>query len=224
MSGTTSAPHPSSTARVRRRRGLTLLVAGAACIGLAGPAMAVTVTMGNAATDRATVDSWTNSVTVDTNHPAAFDGYFTEIEYFAERPGQMRFVIVDSAKTVTWVSETVTVEAAGVATLQLDAPVGVTAGSNLGVNTIGAPTISYDYDASAPPIQQTYGGGLVAVGDLPAFWDPASLFQPNRVYSMNADVQASSPQICKNGGWEAFGYKNQGQCIASVVANDNSGH
>ena len=27
---------------------------------------------------------------------------------------------------------------------------------------------------------------------------------------------------CKSGGWEALGFKNQGQCIASIVANDNA--
>lgn len=34
----------------------------------------------------------------------------------------------------------------------------------------------------------------------------------------------SSMDQCKDGAWEGFGFKNQGQCIASVVANDNSVH
>lgn len=34
----------------------------------------------------------------------------------------------------------------------------------------------------------------------------------------------TSMDQCKNGGWEGFGFKNQGQCIASIVANDHSVH
>lgn len=34
----------------------------------------------------------------------------------------------------------------------------------------------------------------------------------------------SSMDQCKDGAWEGFGFKNQGQCIASIVANDNSVH
>jgi hypothetical protein len=44
-----------------------------------------------------------------------------------------------------------------------------------------------------------------------------------RIYSMNATIEASSPAICKDGGWEMYDFKNQGQCIASIVAKDNSG-
>lgn len=220
---TSTTPSPVRTRPAHRRRGPTLVVAGLATLGLATPALAVTMTMGNPAIDRDNVDSWTNSITVDTNNPAPFDGYFTRIDYFAERQAQLRFVVVDATGTVTWVSDTIASDP-GAGTLELDGPVGVSAGSNLGVNTTDAAVISYTYDSLAAPILQTYGGGAAVVGDQPAFLDPDTLFQPNRVYSMNADVEASSPQICKAGGWETYGYKNQGQCIASVVANDRSGH
>lgn len=33
----------------------------------------------------------------------------------------------------------------------------------------------------------------------------------------------TSKDDCKNGGWESYDFKNQGQCIASIVANDNAG-
>jgi hypothetical protein len=46
--------------------------------------------------------------------------------------------------------------------------------------------------------------------------------QNNRIYSMNATIHASSPDLCKKGGWETYEFKNQGQCIASIVANDNA--
>lgn len=214
----------SPSRRSRGRRGLTLLVTGVATVGLAAPALAVTVTMGNPATDRGSVDTWMDSTTVDTNNPARFDGYFTQIDYFAERSGEMRFVIVDASGTVTWLSEAVTVTSAGADTLELEDPVGVTAGSNLGVYSSGDPVISFDYDESGSLILQTGGDGQPVVNSDPAFVAPDGLYQPNRIYSMNADIDAASPQICKNGGWEKYGYTNQGQCIASVVANENSGH
>lgn len=28
---------------------------------------------------------------------------------------------------------------------------------------------------------------------------------------------------CKNGGWQTFGFRNQGQCVASIVSNGNAG-
>jgi hypothetical protein len=34
----------------------------------------------------------------------------------------------------------------------------------------------------------------------------------------------TSMDQCKDGAWEGFGFRNQGQCIASIVANDNSVH
>lgn len=38
--------------------------------------------------------------------------------------------------------------------------------------------------------------------------------------------EATTKEECKNGGWMNFqaGYKNQGQCIASVVSSENSRH
>lgn len=44
----------------------------------------------------------------------------------------------------------------------------------------------------------------------------------------NGDVppapQPESKNDCKKGGWADFGFKNQGQCIASVQSNENSRH
>ena len=208
----------------RTRRTTTLLITGLLTTALAAPAFAVTATMGNDAIPGTAVDTWSNSTTVDTNHPAPFDGYFTQIDYYAQAVGEMRFVVVDAAGVVTWVSDPVQVTATGADELVLDAPVGVTAGSNLGVHTVGTGIIGFVVDTSAATILQTYGGGVPAVNSAPAFRDPGTLSSPTRIYSMNAEIAASSPQICKNGGWQTWGYKNQGQCIASVVANEHSGH
>ena len=79
--------------------------------------------------------------------------------------------------------------------------------------------IGYDYNSSADPATFTgYNSGQ------PDCWQHPELRRATAPhYSMNAEISASSPEICKNGGWEQYGYKNQGQCIASVVANENSG-
>lgn len=183
------------------------------------PAAAVTSTLGNTATDRASFDTWVNFTIVDTNHPAPFDGYFTSIDYYAERPGAMRFVIVDATDTITWVSARIEASA-GPGTLTLPGPVGVTAGSNLGVYSEGYGVVSFDYDSTAAPTEfEGYNAGLPALGETLTY-----VGSSRRVYSMNASVRASSPEICKDDGWMTYGYRNQGQCIASVVANANSGH
>ena len=190
----------------------------ATVVGATGTALAVSATLGNPANDRSSVDSWSDFTIVDTNNSAPFDGYFTAIDYYAERAGTIRFVIVDTNDTVTWVSDEVNVATAGPGTVNLAQPVGVTAGSNLGVYSAGYGVISFDYATSADPADFTnYGSGQPAVGQtLPYVGSSA------RYYSMSAQISASSPEICKDGGWEQYGYKNQGQCIASVVANENS--
>ena len=48
----------------------TALLVTAATLGVAAPALAVTATMGNDATDRVYVDSYANFTIVDTNNPA----------------------------------------------------------------------------------------------------------------------------------------------------------
>lgn len=197
---------------------VVLATAVAIALGIVTAAAAVTAPMGNSAVDRQSVDSWTDFVIVDTNHSAPYDGYFTSINYYAERAGTIRFVVVDDNDAVTWVSDAVAA-AAGPGVLNLGEPVGLTAGSNLGVYSAGAGVISFDYDAAAEPANFTlYNTGLPAVGqELDYVGDSG------RVYSMNADVTASSPEVCKNDGWMSYGYPNQGQCIASVVANAHAG-
>ena len=43
--------------------------------------------------------------------------------------------------------------------------------------------------------------------------------------SQACDYVPSAPvkkDDCKDGGWEAFGFRNQGECVASIVANENA--
>ncbi|HLS45749.1 MAG TPA: hypothetical protein VK045_09970 [Ornithinicoccus sp.] len=214
--------HTHTQHRSRRRRTrLTGLIALLAAVGLATPALAVTGTIGNAPIDRTFYDTWRDFTLVDFNNPAPFDGYFTSIDYYAERAGEVRFVIVDSNDTVAWISDEVSASI-GPASLDLAQPVGVTAGSNLGVYSPGLGVISYDTIGDPQPVQyEWYDSGMPLLGEALAYVPGTT--QP-RFYSMSASITASSPDICKNGGWEGYGYRNQGQCIASVVANENSGH
>lgn len=202
------------------RKTLALLVTVTA-LTLAGPAHGVTGQLGNDAIDRATHDTWDDFVAVDTNNPAAFDGTFTAINYHAERVGEIRFVLVDANDEVTWVSDVLTPGSVGANVATFPQPVGVTAGTNLGVYSQGLGVVSYDYDNTAAHARFTwYNSGVPGVGE------PLSSFMVTngaRRYSMNAVLDASSPQICKDGGWAHYGYTNQGQCIASIVANENGG-
>lgn len=200
----------------------TLSVLGLATVlalGAVATAFAVTSQIGNEASNRGLVDTYSNFTIVDTNNPAPFDGVFHEITYYAGAARDVRFVIVDSSDQVTWVSPVVTPPSTGLHTVTFDGPVGVTTGSNLGVYSVGFGAISWQYASEASPAEfEGNNAGLPTVGDT---LDIAGT--SGRYYSMNATITATSPEICKDGGWESYGYRNQGQCIASVVANDNAG-
>lgn len=202
-----------------KRHATLLAIALAALFFATSTAHAVTATMGNDAADRSNADTWADFTIVDTNNPAPFDGWFEEITYFAERPGTIRFVVVQPDHTVTWVSDEIVVDASGVHTFATGSPVGVVEGSNIGVYSKGVGVISWDYDGGAEPAPFTDAGtGQPEVGEQLEYHD-----ESRRTYSMGTSVRASSPEICKDGGWERWGYRNQGQCIASVVANERAG-
>lgn len=210
---------------MRRRRGRVALVTALAIMGLAAPALAVTAPMGNAPVPRVQVDEYFDNTFVDMNNPAPFDGYFTEIDYYAGASGSVRFVIVDSAHTVTWISEMVTIPGPGPGTFTSAAPVGVSRGSNLGFYTVGHGPIYWEYHNLGHTVDWTiFSTGVPAVGETLVYEGTAPDYEFKRYYSLQTEITASSPQICKNGGWQNFGHRNQGQCIASIVANKNSGH
>lgn len=215
---------------VLRKTLLTGATAVAATIGVAATAVAVTATIGNDAIIRPNLTGFENFTVVDTNRPAPFDGYLDSITYYAARVGTipsgeddyaLRFLMVDTHDVVTWVSDEVVPDSVGVHTLPLDEPVGVTVGSNLAVYFKYAGVVPYSFDLGAGTAKyEADNAGLPEVGDtleyIPDEWR-------NYFYSMNAQITAASPDICKDGGWESYGYANQGQCIASVVANDRAG-
>lgn len=209
-----------------RTRRLILMTAIAALVvvSLAGTALGVTATIGNDAIDRPNgPDSWSNFTIVDTNHPAPFDGTFSEVTFYAGRLGTINFVIVDESLLVTHVSADIPVTALGPQTVDLGL-VGITAGSNLGYYTHGTGVIDYtlmDPTTAIDTLWEPLNAGKPAVGDL--FNNVAGNYSNNdRVYSMNAVISATSPDICKDDGWMQYDYKNQGQCIASIVANEHA--
>jgi hypothetical protein len=74
--------------------------------------------------------------------------------------------------------------------------------------------------------------------DLPSYFANAKVtaillavdgsWMANQSFLMNPTVTVDpgappSKDACKNGWWEYYGFKNQGQCVSSVVANPKSG-
>lgn len=200
-----------------RKSLFTVVLAAAMALSAATAAFAVSATIGDSATLRNHADSFSNFTIVDTNNPAPFDGVFSQIDYYAHRAGSVRFVLVDATETVTWVSDVVTADTTGPKIATLASPAGVTAGSNLGVYSVNRGVVSWQSGGDGAFWEPNNAG-------LPAIGDPFNTVgTQGRTYSMNAHITATSPEICKDGGWEAYEYKNQGQCIASVVANSNAG-
>lgn len=58
-------------------------------------------------------------------------------------------------------------------------------------------------------------------------WVLSGVEDPNPFVNWNTvEVPGCAPETkddCKKGGWEAFGFRNQGQCVSSVQANENAG-
>lgn len=212
--------HTTTPARSGLRRSRwAALIALFAAISLATPALAVTGMMGNDAADRPSTENWPSATIIDHHHPAPFDGYFTQVDLYVKAAGSLNVVVVDASDTVTWISDTITTAGPGPVTVQLTEPVGVSTGSNLGVYADGASILATGPGTANAMFEQANSG-------LPTVGEPLNYFTGGRAraLSIGVEITASSPGICKNGGWEGYGYKNQGQCIASVVANKNSGH
>lgn len=81
-----------------------------------------------------------------------------------------------------------------------------------------------------PPISDSYGvitGGPAdefATGAIPG-WDAFPSGASSVGYDLTISPASADPQSmdqCKNGGWEAFGFDNQGRCIAFVATGRDS--
>ena len=199
----------------RRFAGLAIV----ALLFIALPAAAVTATMGNPVIDRGGHDTWPATL-IDMNNPAPFDGYFTQVDYYVDGTGTVQFVVVDATDTVTWVSDVVRIEGEGPRVLSLDTPVWVSAGSNIGYYTPDIRSAIVSDSTGATMMFTAAWSSVPDVGETLSYDTAGS----PRTNSISVTVKASSPDVCKNGGWRDHGYRNQGLCIASVVADPRSGH
>lgn len=87
-----------------------------------------------------------------------------------------------------------------------------------------------DYDI---PLWNGHGGATFSA-DITAYYNEVGTFSwviagtddPNPFVTWNTvDVPACAPQTkndCKKGGWETYGFKNQGQCVASLVSHSTN--
>ena len=109
------------------------------------------------------------------------------INFYAERAGTIRFVVVDASDVVTWVSEPIVVSGAGAAVQDFGQPVALTAGSNLGVYSAGRGVVSFQ-SSGAPAAWTPNNSGLPTIGQTILEVTSSNRF---RTYSMNASVEAS---------------------------------
>ncbi|WP_052666789.1 hypothetical protein [Nitriliruptor alkaliphilus] len=215
---------------MRKRTAGTLLTAILLTMAMVGTATAIT-TIGNAATDRGKVDTWSNFTIVDTNNPASGEGSFSEVEFYAHQAGVIRFLVADAGKVVTYLSDPIDVSTAGeqTAILSVDGvatPAGVTTGSNLGVYSQGEGVVSFEYAGDAPAYFTGFESGLKDVGEN---LGDSQVGASERFYSMNATITPAGPatkDACKDGGWESFTlneFRNQGECVSYLMANERAG-
>lgn len=79
------------------------------------------------------------------------------------------------------------------------------------------------HDATSPALGATSLGSVIVNSYN---YGPGS--QPYQVhwsdFAYGQLVELTSKEQCKNGGWADFGFSNQGGCVASLTADDSSGH
>ena len=146
-----------------------------------------TVTIGNATTARAYTDTYSNFTIIDTAATAPNGGLLSTFRYYAANTGTFQFVVVDSANTVTWVSNEITAAAIGVNTYTPSVPVPVTTGERVGVYFASTGSIPFDYTATTPDPYTPNNNGLPEVGDSLNIQGSSG-----RDYSYQADEQACS--------------------------------
>ena len=167
----------------RTRVGLVSLAAvvAALSVGVAS-SLAGFSSIGNDTSARTQVDTYANFTIVDTNHPAANDGWITHIDYYAANTRPMAFVGVDSNNVVQWVGPTFSPSATGVQTWTPAAPIRVQQGWNIALyfGTSGG-VIPYEY-VGAPSEWTPNNHGEPAVGQTLTY----ELATQGRTYSFVA--------------------------------------
>lgn len=205
---------------MRKHRALTVALAAVFTFSAVGVAFATVGTIGNEVRDRSSMDtSWTNWWIVDTNVAATADGKIETFDYYARTTNQFKLFLVDPDREVKWVSELIT-PALGMQTFVPGEPVGVVEGWHIGIYYAQTGVIPFD-SGGTTYIQGSDQAGEPSVGETLVDGDTR-----DRVYSVGATIVEAAPQtkdVCKDGGWEEYGFRNQGQCIASLMANENAG-
>ena len=145
---------------------------------------AAVLTVGNDNTARSQVDSASNFTIIDTNHPASELGLLTSFDYYATSTNPFRFVLVDSALKVLWLSEQITPATTGAQTYTLSGYVAVHAGDNLGLYFPSTGTIPFE-STGASASYTVPGSGLAVVGSTLAITATST-----RTYSFVANGQS----------------------------------
>jgi hypothetical protein len=173
-----------------------MLTAGALVLALPiGMALAADVTVGNPATKRASVDTYSNFTVVDTNHPVSAAGSLSAFQFYAGSKNPFEFVLVDKDNVVQWMSPTIEPSAEGVQTYTAAAPVPVQAGWNLGAHADATGVIPFD-GTGAAMVTTANNAGKPAVGSkLTVYQVPSKT--DNRTYSMNAATTAAAVATAK---------------------------
>ena len=175
----------------------SLAVFLASVAAAAAPASAATFSLGNDATSRPQLDTFSNFTVIDTNHPAGTSGDLTSFSYWAGNRNPFRFIIVDGSNIVKFVSPQITPAKVGVNTFAPVLSIHVQTGWNVGMYF--ASTGAIPYDAAGAPASFTAGNsGLPAIGKTLTFAGSAG-----RTYSFVATGNISATTV-SNGGFTGF--------------------
>ncbi|MDP3882876.1 MAG: hypothetical protein Q8Q48_02365 [Candidatus Staskawiczbacteria bacterium] len=110
-----------------------------------GNVTASSFSLGNDATGRSQLDSRSNFTVLDTNNPSAMEGQITGFSYYATNTNSFRFVLVDNADMVKWVSDEITpATAPGANTYTPSSPVDVSVDDNIALYFASTGTIPYE--------------------------------------------------------------------------------
>lgn len=138
--------------------------------------------IGNEPILRPNTDTRTDFVVVDTNNPATETGYLDRFEYYATADRPFRFIIVNNAFVVTWVSEEIDPNSLGMNEYLPIIKPAVETGWNVGLYYPQAGVVPFSYEGDDRAYFTNAGWGVPTVGQTLVF---QNLIQ-NRIYSYKA--------------------------------------
>jgi hypothetical protein len=171
-------------------------------------AYAATKSIGNDASLRSITDTYSNFTIVDTNRPSTFNGVIHTFRYYASIKNPFRFIVVDNASVVKWVSNQITPSVIGSNTFEPSKPVKVKPGWNVGMYFVSTGTIPFDY-AGKPSWYTSAEYGVPEVGKTLSYEGSS-----NRIYSF---VAISKPESEGEKHEEAALCEDEKRFIETVV-------